>query len=279
VARVARIHRFRKIFSNGDLAWSVIMEREDTQQRNEREANLRNLIVMPEEQLYAHWRQQMAAHQEIGNLWNLMNIVKAKRAEREQRIRENQIIWTELNFNQIGMSVRSNEPMLTGFRVGSTVITPSWVPMSFTNIGVPLRLHNPQVVAPVRRVQMGRFAALEDDEYTQTTTPTNTKQNTKYFSITMRLKTLRRSHNKLKKWDAVFDKDGKEKVVSFGAKGYSDFTMHKDVTRRARYLKRHSGMGEHWSKPDTPGSLSRWLLWGKPTLRASLRDFRRRFHL
>jgi hypothetical protein len=164
VARVARIHRFRKIFSNGDLAWSVIMEREDTQQRNEREQNLRNLIVMPEEQLYAHWREQMAAHQEIGNLWNLMNLVKAKRAEREQRIRENQIIWTELNFNQIGMSVRSNEPMLTGFRVGSTVITPSWVPMSFTNIGVPLRLHNPQVVAPVRRVQMGRFAALDDDE-------------------------------------------------------------------------------------------------------------------
>jgi|688.fasta_scaffold525392_2 hypothetical protein len=164
VARVARIHRFRKIFSNGDLAWSVIMEREDTQQRNEREANLRNLIVMPEEQLYAHWRQQMAAHQEIGNLWNLMNLVKAKRAEREQRIRENQIIWTELNFNQIGMSVRSNEPMLNGFRVGSTVITPSWVPMSFTNIGVPVRLHNPQVVAPVRRVQMGRFAALDDDE-------------------------------------------------------------------------------------------------------------------
>jgi hypothetical protein len=164
VARVARIHRFRKIFSNGDLAWSVIMEREDTQQRNEREANLRNLIVMPEEQLYAHWRQQMAAHQEIGNLWNLMNLVKAKRTEREQRIRENQIIWTELNFNQIGMSVRSNEPMLTGFRVGSTVITPSWVPMSFTNIGVPVRLHNPRAAAPVRRVQMGRFAALEDDE-------------------------------------------------------------------------------------------------------------------
>ena len=95
----------------------------------------------------------------------------------------------------------------------------------------------------------------------------------------MRLKTLRRSHNKLKKWDAVFDKDGKEKVVSFGARGYSDFTKHKDVTRRARYLKRHSGRGETWSKPDTPGSLSRWILWNKPSLRGSLSDFRRRFHL
>lgn len=164
VARVARGYRFRKIFGNGDLAWSVIMEREDTHNRNERDQTLRNLIVMPEEQLYAHWREQMAAHREIGNLWNLMILVKTKRAEREQRIRENQLIWTELNFNEIGLSVRSNEPMLTGFRVGSTVITPSWVPMSFTNIGVPVRLHNPRAAAPVRRVQMGRFAALDDDE-------------------------------------------------------------------------------------------------------------------
>jgi hypothetical protein len=164
VARVARSYRFRKIFGNGDLAWSVIMEREDTHNRNERDQTLRNLVVMPEEQLYAHWREQMAAHREIGNLWNLMILVKTKRAEREQRIRENQLIWNELNFEQIGMSVRSNEPMLVGFRVGSTVIAPSWVPMSFTNIGVPVRLHNPRAAAPVRRVQMGRFAALDDDE-------------------------------------------------------------------------------------------------------------------
>jgi hypothetical protein len=95
----------------------------------------------------------------------------------------------------------------------------------------------------------------------------------------MRLKTLRKSHKADKKWDAVFEKDGKEKIVPFGAKGYSDFTKHKDVTRRARYLKRHSGMGEHWNKPDTPGSLSRWILWNKPGLRSSLADFRRRFHL
>ena len=164
VARVARSYRFRKIFGNGDLAWSVIMEREDTHNRNERDQTLRNLVVMPEEQLYAHWREQMAAHREIGNLWNLMILVKTKRAEREQRIRENQLVWNELNFEKIGMSIRSNEPMLVGFRVGSTVIAPSWVPMSFTNIGVPVRLHNPRAAAPVRRVQMGRFAALDDDE-------------------------------------------------------------------------------------------------------------------
>ena len=95
----------------------------------------------------------------------------------------------------------------------------------------------------------------------------------------MRFKTLRRSRNPEKKWDAVFEKEGKEKVVAFGARGYSDFTKHKDVTRKARYIKRHSGMGEHWNKPDTPGALSRWILWNKPTLKGSLRDFRKRFSL
>jgi len=95
----------------------------------------------------------------------------------------------------------------------------------------------------------------------------------------MRFKTLRRSRNPEKKWDAVFEKEGKEKVVAFGARGYSDFTKHKDVTRKARYIKRHSGMGEHWNKPDTPGALSRWILWNKPSLKGSLRDFRKRFNI
>jgi hypothetical protein len=95
----------------------------------------------------------------------------------------------------------------------------------------------------------------------------------------MRLKTLRRSHKRDKKWDAVFEKDGKEKVVPFGAKGYSDFTKHKNVTRKARYIKRHSGMGEDWRKPDTPGALSRWILWNKSSFRDSVQDFKKRFHL
>jgi len=95
----------------------------------------------------------------------------------------------------------------------------------------------------------------------------------------LRLKTIRKSHKAEKKWDAVFEKNGKEKVVPFGQKGYSDFTKHKDTKRRTRYLKRHSGMGEHWQKPDTPGALSKWVLWNKPTFRASVKDFKKRFDL
>ena len=95
----------------------------------------------------------------------------------------------------------------------------------------------------------------------------------------LRLKTIRRSHRKEKKWDAVFDKDGKDKIVPFGQKGYSDYTKHKDKTRKARYIKRHSGMGEHWNKPDTPGALSLHVLWNKPSFKASVADFKRKFDL
>jgi hypothetical protein len=96
----------------------------------------------------------------------------------------------------------------------------------------------------------------------------------------LKLKSIKPSHKKEKKWDATFVyPDGHEKVVPFGQRGYSDFTKHKDKTRKQRYIHRHSGMGEHWNKPDTAGALSLWVLWNKPTLRASIADFKRRFNL
>lgn len=97
----------------------------------------------------------------------------------------------------------------------------------------------------------------------------------------MKLKTIRRSRKPEKKYDAVFVTDkGREKTVSFGAAGMSDFTKHKDKTRRARYLARHSGMGEDWNKPDTAGALSKWILWGHSTsFRKNVHTFKRRFNL
>ncbi len=97
----------------------------------------------------------------------------------------------------------------------------------------------------------------------------------------MKLKTIRRSHKPEKKYDAVFLKEnGREKVVPFGAAGMSDYTKHKDKTRRARYLARHAGMGEDWNKPDTPGALSKWILWGPSTsFRKNVKTFKRRFKL
>jgi Family of unknown function (DUF5754) len=96
----------------------------------------------------------------------------------------------------------------------------------------------------------------------------------------LRLKTIRKSHVPEKKYDAVFIKpNGREIVQPFGQRGYSDFTKHKNVTRRARYLNRHRGMHENWNDPTTAGALSRWILWNKPTLRASIQDYKRRFNL
>lgn len=83
---------------------------------------------------------------------------------------------------------------------------------------------------------------------------------------------------KTKKYQATFQDDNKTKTVHFGAKGYSDFTLHGDEARKTRYLNRHREK-EDWNNPMTAGALSRWILWNKPTLEASIADFKKRFHL
>lgn len=47
---------------------------------------------------------------------------------------------------------------------------------------------------------------------------------------------LRKSKKKGKKYDVIY----KGKIVSFGSKGMSDYTIHKDKERRNRYRARHS---------------------------------------
>jgi hypothetical protein len=76
-----------------------------------------------------------------------------------------------------------------------------------------------------------------------------------------------------KKFEARID--GK-KSIHFGAKGMSDFTIHKDPERKERYIDRHS-KNEDWNNPLTAGFYSRWVLWNKPSLAESIRDTNRRF--
>lgn len=75
------------------------------------------------------------------------------------------------------------------------------------------------------------------------------------------------------KWRAEFP-DGK--VVNFGLRGYSDYTIHKNHLRMLRYLMRHRRR-EAWgpSGKYTAGFWSRWLLWSKPSLRAAARQTER----
>ena len=67
--------------------------------------------------------------------------------------------------------------------------------------------------------------------------------------------------------------------VYFGAKGYGDFTIHKDPARTKRCIDRHKSMGENRTKSgiDTAGFWARWLLWNKPTIEVSYNDIKKRF--
>jgi hypothetical protein len=75
---------------------------------------------------------------------------------------------------------------------------------------------------------------------------------------------------------------GREKKVYFGAikpngEPYDDYTITKNDEQKARYLKRHRGMGEDYTNIYTPGALSKFLLWNKPTISASIKDANERF--
>ena len=76
-----------------------------------------------------------------------------------------------------------------------------------------------------------------------------------------------------KKFDAIID--GK-KTVSFGSSKHSDFTQHKDPARKQRYLNRHKAR-ENWNDPTTAGSLSKYVLWNKPSITASIKDMDKQF--
>ena len=89
---------------------------------------------------------------------------------------------------------------------------------------------------------------------------------------------IKNSNKKGKKLMATFNCDGNLKTIHFGSAGMSDFTKHKDPQRKERYLKRHK-KNENWNNPETAGALSRWVLWNKPTLSASISDYKKRFKL
>ena len=64
-----------------------------------------------------------------------------------------------------------------------------------------------------------------------------------------------------KKYEVFLPKNGRVRKVSFGAKGYSDFTIHKDKARRSRYRSRHSK--DKINDPYSPGFWAWHALWGE----------------
>ena len=85
-----------------------------------------------------------------------------------------------------------------------------------------------------------------------------------------------------KKMEAVFkDKDGKVvKTTYFGAKGYSDYTLHKDKKRRERYRKRHEKDVKGVKDFTTAGHLSMDVLWGDSSnLKTAINAYKKKYKL
>lgn len=84
-----------------------------------------------------------------------------------------------------------------------------------------------------------------------------------------------RANDGVHKYVAVFDNPYQK--VPFGALGYSDFIESGDLKKKKAYLARHR-VRENWNDPRSAGALSRWVLWNKPTLEESIKDYIKRFH-
>jgi len=95
---------------------------------------------------------------------------------------------------------------------------------------------------------------------------------------------LSKSSRKDKKYMIKHD----NKTVHFGQQGARDFTLINKKSSnfylpkkeerekvKSNYKSRHSK--DPFNKVYTPASLSMYLLWNKPTLSASIKDYERRF--
>ena len=89
---------------------------------------------------------------------------------------------------------------------------------------------------------------------------------------------ISKSPNKDKKLVAKFFKEDKLiKTTHFGAKGMSDYTLHKDKKRRALYRARHK-KDLNTKDPMRAGYLSYYILWGNSSnLKTAIKDYKKQF--
>ena len=87
-----------------------------------------------------------------------------------------------------------------------------------------------------------------------------------------------------KRYKAEFFKDDKKiKTTHFGFQGdngkYGNtYIDHKNDHKKKAYIARHK-KNEDWNDYKTAGSLSKHILWNKPTLEASIKDYKKKFNL
>ena len=94
---------------------------------------------------------------------------------------------------------------------------------------------------------------------------------------------ITKSPKKEKRFKAVFTYDDstnrRTRTTHFGAKGMSDYTIHKDKERRKNYRARHKK--DLKTKDYTrAGYLSYYILWGDETnLKDAIESYKKRFNL
>lgn len=112
------------------------------------------------------------------------------------------------------------------------------------------------------------------------------------ISKVIKLIKIVKSSNDKKKYDAHFLLDNdKIKIVRFGQADARDFTLINDKNSKwylpkvldrnvvkSSYIRRHEKR-EDWSNPVTAGALSKWLLWSRKTLAASIKAYKKMFKL
>ena len=92
----------------------------------------------------------------------------------------------------------------------------------------------------------------------------------------MKLISVKKSDAKGKKWAAVFEKNGKRKIVNFGATGYLDYTIGATDEQRKSYRARHAS-GKS-APADSANALSYYILWGDSRSRnANIASFKRKY--
>lgn len=103
---------------------------------------------------------------------------------------------------------------------------------------------------------------------------------------------LKKSNKPDKKYTVEFinPKTNRLNTIHFGQKSARDFTLinsknskhylEKKEDRekvKSRYKQRHKG--DAINDPYSPGALSWWILWNKPTLSASIKDYEKKFNI
>lgn len=94
----------------------------------------------------------------------------------------------------------------------------------------------------------------------------------------MKLLSVKKSTAKGKKWTATFKEGEKEKMVHFGATGYTDYTKGATDEQRKSYRARHRSGAT--ARPDTANALSYYILWGDSrSLASNLKSFKNKYNL